>query len=117
MKTTLYINSADSHHLSVAVEREGKRWEKNVNAHHKSSQTLLPAIYELLTEQHLTTGDITEIEVFTGPGSYTGLRVGATIASALSALLGIPINGQTPGTVPKIHYGEDVWKLEDLSSR
>jgi len=116
MKTTLYINSADSHHLCVAIEREGKKWEKNIDTRHKSSQTLLLAIHELLKEQSLIATDITEIEFFTGPGSYTGLRVGATIASTLSSLLGIPINGQPPGTVPKINYGEDVWKLEDISN-
>ena len=41
-----------------------------------------------------TIKDITEIEVNLGPGSFTGLRVGGSVANALGWLLGIPVNGK-----------------------
>ena len=34
------------------------------------------------------------IEVETGPGSFTGLRVGVSVANALGYSLGIPVNGK-----------------------
>ena len=50
--------------------------------------------------------DISEIEVNTGPGSFTGLRVGVSIANALGWALGIPVNGKDlkKGEVVDIKY-------------
>ncbi len=58
------------------------------------SQVVLPMIEKLLKEQGKTMKDLTEIEVVTGPGSFTGLRVGAAIANALGFALEIPVNGK-----------------------
>lgn len=65
------------------------------------SQMVLPMIEEILKEQKLTLHDITEITVATGPGSFTGLRVGATVANALGYLLDIPVNGKKALVIPK----------------
>lgn len=35
--------------------------------------------------------DITKIQAFSGPGSYTGVRVGVTIAQALAFVWKIPV--------------------------
>lgn len=64
------------------------------------SQAVLPLIEEILSEQKLTLSDITEITVTTGPGSFTGLRVGATVANALGFLLGVPVNGKKELVIP-----------------
>ena len=64
------------------------------------SQAVLPLIEEMLLEQKLTLKDITEITVVTGPGSFTGLRVGATVANALGYLLGVPVNGKRDLVIP-----------------
>ena len=55
---------------------------------------LLPVIELMLREHSLTLGDITDIEVATGPGSFTGLWVGTAIANALGYLLDIPVNSK-----------------------
>ena len=34
------------------------------------------------------------IEVETGPGSFTGIRIGVAVANALAYSLGIPVNGR-----------------------
>ena len=60
------------------------------------SQVILPMISELLEKAAKKLSDITEIEVFAGPGSFTGLRVGATIANALGYALDVPVNGKHP---------------------
>lgn len=58
------------------------------------SQVVLPMVAAMLRKQGSTLTDITEIEVVTGPGSYTGLRVGVSIANALGYALKIPVNGK-----------------------
>jgi len=67
-----------------------------------NSQTLLPFIQDELLKRHLTFHDITEIEIATGPGSFTGLRVGLSIAQALAWILHIPLNGK------RIDHGEHI---------
>jgi len=58
------------------------------------SQAVLPMIERLLIDNGHKISELTEVEVFCGPGSYTGLRVGIAIANALGYGLGIPVNGQ-----------------------
>lgn len=59
-----------------------------------TSQYLLPFLQKLLTEKGLTFKDITLIEVNPGPGSFTGIRVGASIAQTLGWSLNVPVNGE-----------------------
>lgn len=66
----------------------------------KTSPFLLPLIEEALRENNCTFKDITEIIVATGPGSYTGLRVGAAVANTLGFLLRVPVNGKKALVTP-----------------
>src|SRR5258708_2290268 len=58
----------------------------------RSSQVVLPLIDKILKKHKLTVRDINNIEVNAGPGSFTGIRVGVSIANALSYALKIPVN-------------------------
>ena len=58
------------------------------------SQQLLEIISQELEKRGKALQDITEIEVNLGPGSFTGLRVGVSVANALGWALGIPVNGR-----------------------
>ena len=66
------------------------------------SQVLLSMIEEILKKAGLEMKDLDEIQVHTGPGSFTGLRVGVAVANALGFGLGIPVNGKKVET--KIRY-------------
>lgn len=59
----------------------------------RSRNTLLE-IKEDLKEKNLKISDVTSVEFSVGPGSFTGLRVGASIANALGYSLDIPVNGR-----------------------
>lgn len=62
------------------------------HAHRELSTTLHAKIMELLKSQGKTLQDLNGIVCFQGPGSFTGLRIGLTVADALSyGLSNIPI--------------------------
>ncbi len=55
------------------------------------SQTLLPMIADMLKMSGIDKNDLDAIAVAAGPGSFTGLRIGAATAKGLAQGLGIPI--------------------------
>ena len=55
------------------------------------SETLMPMIDSCLKLCGLTCADIDLYAVNAGPGSFTGTRVGVTIAKALGLAWGIPV--------------------------
>ncbi len=66
-------------------------------AGHRHGEQLLPSIERLLRETALDLGQLTGIAVGTGPGAFTGLRVGLATAKALAHGLGRPIAGVPTG--------------------
>lgn len=58
---------------------------------------LLPAIGRLTGENNLRRSRIAGVIVGTGPGAFTGLRVGIATAKALAHELGVPIVGVSTG--------------------
>ena len=85
----LYIDTSKSDEIIVALG-ENKVTEP---ARRDKSQKLLTTIDKLLRDENKNPRDLTEIEVNRGPGSFTGLRVGLSVANALGWALGIPVNG------------------------
>ncbi|MBI3379759.1 tRNA (adenosine(37)-N6)-threonylcarbamoyltransferase complex dimerization subunit type 1 TsaB [Candidatus Gottesmanbacteria bacterium] len=89
----LSIDTSDSKKVKLTLLLKGSQFSK-ITENNWISQSLLPAIEALLSENNIKITDLTEITVHTGPGSYTGLRVGISVANTLSYLLKIPINGK-----------------------
>lgn len=56
---------------------------------------LAPMVQALLQEAHLHTADVTRVVVCTGPGSFTGLRVGLSFAKTFAYALDVPCVGVT----------------------
>ena len=50
----------------------------------RSAQSLAPAIQQVLQQAKRQLGDVELIAVTAGPGSFTGLRVGVTMAKTLA---------------------------------
>lgn len=108
---TLSINTSNTAELILSLDDGIQNKEKKVDARQGKAQMILPELEDFLKSEGKSLKELTEIRIHTGPGSFTGLRVGATIARTLSGLLHIPINGLPPGSLPKIEYGEDKWNL------
>ena len=57
------------------------------------SAQLIPQIARVLSENSLKKSDIDAFTAATGPGSFTGLRIGLTAVKGLAEILGKPIAG------------------------
>ena len=65
---------------------------------HDMAEKLLKFIYDKLQENGKDWHDISGITFMSGPGSFTGLRIGASIVNTLAHELNIPLSdhhGQT----------------------
>lgn len=80
--------------LGVAVingEQVIGEYITNLKKNH--SVRVMPAIEKLLQDCEMKPADIEKIVVAKGPGSYTGVRIGVTIAKTLAWTLNIPLVG------------------------
>lgn len=67
--------------------------ERHLAIGQRSAQSLAPAIRDLLDELGWRPADIRVVAVTTGPGSFTGLRVGVTTAKTLAYALSAEVVG------------------------
>ncbi len=80
--------------LSVAIVKDGELLLEETSAMAiNHSLRAMPAIEELLTKAGMIPSDIDAIAVSEGPGSYTGVRIGVTIAKTLAWTLNKPLVG------------------------
>lgn len=73
------------------------------------AENLLKYIHDKLQENHKSWQDISEITFMSGPGSFTGLRIGAAVVNTLAHELNIPLKNHRGEKVPIIlpDYGRD----------
>lgn len=90
----LHIDTKDQKVIKVSLKENGKVLNSLSKENEFGSQVLLPLILKLLKTENCELKTLRGIEVETGPGSFTGLRVGVSIANALGFSLGIPVNGK-----------------------
>lgn len=88
--STLVIDTTSREVTSTALVL-GEKIEKMVEP--VRAQNLLEIISKLLHANHLKFKDIRAIAVLTGPGSFTGTRMGMTAANTLGWLYDIPLYG------------------------
>ena len=60
------------------------------HAHRQLSDTLLIKIDALLAKKKLVQREIDGLISYQGPGSFTGLRIGMTVANTVAYVLGVP---------------------------
>lgn len=80
--------------LSVAIVKDGEViTEENTSTKVNHSLRAMPAIEEAFKRANMTPDQIDCIAVSEGPGSYTGVRIGVTIAKTLAWTLQKPLIG------------------------
>lgn len=80
--------------LAVAIVKDGQvvaEEVQNIKLNHSGGA--MPAVERLFTRTKMKPADLDAIAVSEGPGSYTGVRIGVTIAKTLAWTLKIPVVG------------------------
>ena len=77
---------------SVALQSDDKLvGEYTIHNKKTHSQTLLPMIHDMLEMADVSVKELDAIAIASGPGSFTGLRIGAATAKGLGGALSIPL--------------------------
>ena len=92
---SLFIDTTSNKEIIVRLTTGGKEFEEKREIENNRTQIVLPLIDKLLKEHNLSPKDLNSIEVNAGPGSFTGIRVGVSIANTLSFALQISVNNIT----------------------
>lgn len=77
----------------IAVADGDRLFVRSWDAGRTQTTTVLPAIEALLGEAGVTIGQLAAIAVAIGPGTFTGLRVGVSIAKGLVLARDVPLVG------------------------
>jgi tRNA threonylcarbamoyladenosine biosynthesis protein TsaB len=102
----LTIDTASNKEIKVGLEINGQKFLDTQPLDKHKAQVVLPMVEGLLKKHKLVLADLTEIKVNPGPGSFTGIRVGVSIANALGFLVKIPVNGRSVGEIVEPRYSE-----------
>ncbi len=96
----LVIDTTDSKKITIKLQI-GKLTDELSQKHIPKSQSALILIDKILKKNKVNPAELEEIEVNTGPGSFTGTRVGVAIANALGFGLNVKVNGSKKIATPK----------------
>jgi len=91
---TILAIDTSNYVLGVALLEDNQvlgEYMTNLKKNH--SVRIMPAIQTLMKDCEKVPADLTKIVVAKGPGSYTGVRIGVTIAKTLAWTLNIPLVG------------------------
>jgi tRNA threonylcarbamoyladenosine biosynthesis protein TsaB len=80
-----------SNACSVAVQVESDIFEKHVVEPRAHTKILLPMITAVLNEANVTVAELDAVVLGNGPGSFIGMRIGASVAQGLAYGAGINI--------------------------
>lgn len=78
--------------IGVADER-GPRGERRAPMSGSHARTVLPLLADVLAAAGLSVTDLDLLAVSIGPGSFTGLRIGLSVAKGLAVAAGLPVIG------------------------
>ena len=81
---SLFIDTASSRIILAILENDKIVYEKNVENDMNLSTRIFPLIDEMFQKTNIQPSDVDRIYVVNGPGSFTGVRIGVTIAKTMA---------------------------------
>lgn len=104
---TLFIDSSKSDLSVVLILDEKIVYQSNVNSCSKHSNFLMNEIVKIFESTNFDIKDLNNIVILNGPGSFTGVRVGVTVAKTLSYVLNNNIYCLTTLKALSLHCSSD----------
>lgn len=89
--TYLYIDTTSNYLYTGVVDNTSLICERKVKFDRDLSTMALKTIIDMLKENDITSNEINKIILVNGPGSFTGCRIGITIAKTYAWALNLPI--------------------------
>lgn len=114
---TLYIDTSSSYLYTAIVEDNKLLSEVKEEFGQSLSEVALPKIVSLFTENNIKPEQIDKIIVVNGPGSFTGIRIGITIAKVYSWSLNIPITTITSLEAMMLSTESNTYKVPVIDAR
>lgn len=87
----LYIDTSSSYLYTAIIKDSCLLCEVKKEFGHSLSEVALPEIVSMFQDNKIEPNEIDKIIVVNGPGSFTGIRIGITIAKVYAWSLNIPI--------------------------
>jgi tRNA threonylcarbamoyl adenosine modification protein YeaZ len=78
--------------ITIALKTKDHLFIKTKESEYSHSVFTMPMIEEIFSENKLDVKDLKKIIVVNGPGSFTGIRIGLSIAKTMAYALKIDIN-------------------------
>lgn len=103
-KIDLIIDTSDNKNVSAKLDIDGKEFISKSKLNNRNPDSIVNLIEDVLRQGKIDLQDIEQISVNEGPGSYTGLKVGASVSNALSFALGKKVNGRNLGEIIEPTY-------------
>jgi tRNA threonylcarbamoyladenosine biosynthesis protein TsaB len=111
---TLYLDT-HCNKIVIALYKDGDCIiEKELISDYDHSTSTMPAIFYTLKDASIDVHDLNEIIVVNGPGSFTGVRIGVTIAKTLAYTLNIPIKTVSSLLIKAVSINhDDIYIVEE----
>ena len=87
----LFIDTHDEL-ITIALKNDDKLYIKTKTSEYSHSIFTMPMIREIFDENNLDIKNLEKVIVVNGPGSFTGIRIGLSIAKTIAYTLNIKIN-------------------------
>ncbi len=99
----LFIDTATERGVVALLEPGKPLYQIELPMGLQNSLTLMPSVQQVLQQVGIKVEDLTLLIAGVGPGSYTGIRVGAVVAKSLSFAVNKPLVGVSTlfGLIPE----------------
>ncbi len=104
---TIFIDTHSDKIIIVLYKNNEVVVKEEVATHQDHSVTTMPVLIESLEKAKIDIKEVKEILVVNGPGSFTGVRIGVTIAKTLAFTLQIPIKTMSSLLIKAVSFLHD----------
>lgn len=110
---SLFIDTHQNTNLAIFKDKKLLKYLSSDNP--KQSTIIMPLLQEILNDQSIEINDVSEVIVVNGPGSFTGVRLGVTIAKTIAYCNNISIKCIDSLTLKAIFddFKNNVYALRD----